>query len=69
MNSIELLLRAIHNESVERIPWVPFVGCHAGNLIGVTAEEYFKNSDNIIRGAIKAFEEYKPDGLPVTFDL
>lgn len=69
MNSKELLLRAMHNESVERIPWVPFVGCHAGNLIGVTAEEYFRNSDNIIRGAIKAFEEYKPDGLPVTFDL
>lgn len=69
MNSKELLLRAIHNETVERIPWVPFVGCHAGKLIGVTAEEYFKSSENIINGALKAFEEYKPDGIPVTFDL
>lgn len=69
MNSKELLLRAIRNETVERTPWVPFVGCHGGSLIGVTAEEYFKSSENIVRGVIKAFEEYRPDGLPVIFDL
>ncbi len=69
MNSKELLLKAIHNGEVERTPWVPFVGCHSASLIGVSAEEYFKNDKYIVEGAIKAFELYKPDGLPVTFDL
>lgn len=69
MNSKELLLKAIHNGEVERIPWVPFVGCHSASLIGVSAEEYFKNDKYIVEGAIKAFELYKPDGLPITFDL
>ncbi|MBC7321236.1 uroporphyrinogen decarboxylase, partial [bacterium] len=69
MNSKELLLKAIHNGEVERIPWVPFVGCHSASLIGVSAENYFKNDRYIVEGATKAFELYKPDGLPVTFDL
>lgn len=69
MNSKELLLNAIRNREVERIPWVPFVGCHSASLIGVSAEEYFKNAEYIVEGAMKAFELYKPDGLPVTFDL
>ncbi|MGB9809919.1 MAG: uroporphyrinogen decarboxylase family protein, partial [Caldanaerobacter sp.] len=69
MNSKELLLKAIHNGEVERIPWVPFVGCHAASLIGVDAEEYFKNDKYIVEGVMKAFELYRPDGLPVTFDL
>ncbi|MBC7321266.1 thioredoxin family protein [bacterium] len=69
MNSKELLLKAIHNGEVERIPWVPFVGCHSASLIGVSAEDYFKNDRYIVEGATKAFELYKPDGLPVTFDL
>ncbi|MCX7796735.1 MAG: thioredoxin family protein [bacterium] len=69
MNSKELLLKSMYNGEVERVPWVPFVGCHAASLIGVTAEEYFKNDKYIVNGAEKAFELYKPDGLPVTFDL
>jgi len=69
MNSKQLVLDALHNKEVERIPWVPFVGCHAASLIGVTAEEYFKSSDNIVKGVTKAYEQYRPDGLPVLFDL
>jgi len=69
MNSKELVLAAIHNNETERTPWVPFVGCHAANLIGVSAEEYFKNSDHIVSGITRAFELYRADGLPVVFDL
>jgi len=69
MNSKELVLTAIHNGETERTPWVPFVGCHAAKLIGVSAEEYFKSSSNIVKGVTKAFELYRPDGLPVVFDL
>lgn len=69
MNSKQLVLNAIYNKETERPPWVPFVGCHAANLIGVTAEDFFKSSDNIVNGVLKAYELYKPDGLPVLFDL
>lgn len=69
MNSRELLFNALYNKEVERIPWVPFVGCHAASLIGVNCEEYFKSSDYIVQGVTKAFETYRPDGLPILFDL
>jgi len=69
MNGIELIKKAFKREEVERIPWVPFVGCHGGELLGVTATEYLKSTDNMVNGALKAIELYKPDGIPVTFDL
>lgn len=69
MNSKKLVLDAIQNKYVSRIPWVPFVGCHAAKLINVSCEEYFKSSENIIKGITKAYEAYRPDGLPALFDL
>ncbi len=69
MNGKELLMRALNNQETERIPWVPFVGCHAASLIGVNAEEYFKNADHIVNGISKAIELYRPDGIPAIFDL
>lgn len=69
MNSKKLVLDAIYNKEVERTPWVPFIGCHAAKLIGVTAEEYFKSSESIVNGVTKACELYKPDGIPSLFDL
>lgn len=69
MNSKQLVLRALHNQEVERTPWVPFVGCHAASLIGVDCVEYFTNKDNIVNGILKAYELYQPDGIPALFDL
>ena len=43
MNSKELVLNAIQCKETERIPWVPFVGCHAAKLIGVDADEFFRS--------------------------
>jgi uroporphyrinogen decarboxylase len=56
-------------EPVDRVPWVPFVGVHGGSLIGVDAETYLKSSKQMVAGLTKAIELYKPDGIPVTFDL
>jgi MtaA/CmuA family methyltransferase len=69
MNGKELLIRALHNQETERIPWVPFVGCHAAALIGVDAESYFKSADHIVDGIAKAIALYRPDGIPALFDL
>lgn len=69
MNSKELVLNSLINKEVERAPWVPFVGCHGASLINVNCEEYFKSVDNIVEGVKKAYELYRPDGLPALFDL
>jgi len=69
MNGKQLLLKAIRNEQTPRAAWVPFVGCHGGFLIGKTATEHAKSADLIFQGAKRARELYKPDGLPVCFDL
>ncbi len=69
MHGLSLIKKAFALESVERTPWVPFVGVHGGNLIGITADEYLKSSEYMIAGLTKAIELYKPDGIPVSFDL
>ena len=69
MTGKELIKKAFKLEETERIPWVPFVGCHGGHLIGKNAEEYLKSSENIIAGVNEAVIKYNPDGIPVMFDL
>jgi uroporphyrinogen decarboxylase len=65
----ELILKAMRGETTERAPWVPFVGCHAASLLGISSEEFLKSADRIVDGQTRAIELYKPDGIPVTFDL
>lgn len=69
MNGKELIKKAFALEQVERIPWVPFVGSHGGKLTGKNAEQYLSSAESIVEGVKKAVELYKPDGLPVMFDL
>ncbi len=69
MKGKELIKKAFNLEEVERAPWVPFVGVHAASLIGTDAESYFKSEDLMYEGLTKAIELYKPDGIPVSFDL
>jgi len=65
----ERVMKAMWGEKTDRIPWVPFVGCHAGALIGTPADVYLKSSDLIVQGISEAVRRYRPDGLPVAFDL
>ena len=67
--SKQILFDALQGKKTIRTPWVPFVGCHGGALIGEDAETYLKSGDLMAQGVIKAIEHYKPDGIPVTFDL
>jgi len=61
--------KAFRCEAVDVTPWVPFVGCHAGALIGKTTTEYLKSADLIEQGMARAVQLYDPDGIPVIFDL
>ena len=59
MNSKELVKKAFRIEEVERIPWIPFVGCHAGELIGLTATEFLQSKEHIVKGIDKAIKLYR----------
>jgi len=69
MNGKERILKTLSFEPVDRIPWVPYAGVQTANLIGLDAETYLKDADNIVKGITKAYEMYQPDGLPVVFDI
>jgi MtaA/CmuA family methyltransferase len=69
MTGRELVIQAIEGKGCERVPWVPFCGVHSGSLIGKTAEEFLKSADLIVEGQAQAIKRYKPDGLPIVFDL
>ena len=69
MTGRERVRRAIACEPTDRIAWVPFVGCHAGSLLGVSAREFLRDDEKIVAGVQKAIDLYQPDGVPVVFDL
>ena len=58
MTGKELVASVMRNKKVERIPWVPFVGCHGGALIKINAEEYLKSEDHIVVGVNEAIKRY-----------
>ena len=69
MTGKELILKALRNEETSRPAWLPFVGCHGGNLIGKKASEYLQSADLLVAGLDEAVKRYRPDGLPIMFDL
>lgn len=69
MTGKELVLEAYVRAEQERPPWVPFTGVHAGALAGYTASEYLLDANKIVTGVQAAYDLYRPDGLPVLFDL
>jgi MtaA/CmuA family methyltransferase len=69
MTGRERIKKAMRCEAVDRAPWLPFAGCHAGALIGATATEILRSEDRIVTGADAVVQRYAPDGIPVTFDL
>jgi uroporphyrinogen decarboxylase len=69
MTGKEILLKTLKRESAPRTPWMPYVGVHGGRLIGATASDYLRDPVLVRDGLLKAHELYRPDGLPITFDL
>ncbi len=69
MTGKQLLHQALRGQETPRPGWVPFVGCHGGQLIDISAKEYLQSADRIVEGLTRARELYRPDGLPVMFDL
>ncbi len=65
----QLVLDAMSLKPVERVPWVPFVGVHAGKLLGISADAVLRSADQVVSGLIAARQRYQADGLPLVFDL
>jgi uroporphyrinogen decarboxylase len=65
----DLVLAVLHHQSTNRVPWVPFVGVHAGSLTGCNARQVLTDPDKLVEALLKANELYHPDGQPVVFDL
>ncbi len=67
--SKELLFKALRHEETERAPWVPFAGVHAGVLVGADATEVLTDEDTLFKALMEVHRLYKPDGMPICFDL
>ncbi len=69
MTGKERILNIMKQQPTDRIPWVPFVGVHAGSIIGYSAEDVLKDADKLYESLMEAHKLYQPDGMPVIFDL
>jgi uroporphyrinogen decarboxylase len=65
----QLLFDALDHKPTERVPWVPFAGVHAGLLKGHSAREVLTDPDKLVESLVEVNKIYRPDGMPVTFDL
>ena len=62
------LIRALRGERVAQIPWLPHIGMHAAQLLGVSAQRYLQDADLLARGAILCVDRYHCDGIPLLDD-
>ncbi len=62
------LIRALRGESVAQTPWLPHIGTHAAQLLGVSAERYLQDAELLIRGALLCADRYHCDGIPLLDD-
>jgi uroporphyrinogen decarboxylase len=69
MTGKERILNTFNHKPVDTVPWVPFAGVHAGKLIGETARTVFTDAEVLKRSLEEAHRIYRPDGLPIMFDL
>ena len=69
MTGKDLIYKAYRHQEVERAPWVPFAGVHAGKLKGYSATEVLTDADKLYDSLMEVHRLYMPDGMPVVFDL
>lgn len=69
MTGKERITKLLMKEKVDRVPWVPFAGVHAGKLKGYAAREVLQDKDKLVESLLEVKKIYQPDGMPVVFDL
>ena len=63
-----LLIDVLRGGRVAQIPWLPHIGTHAAQLLGVSAEHYLQDADLLARGAVLCADRYRCDGIPLLDD-
>ena len=61
-------MRALRGERVEQTPWLPHIGTHAAQLLGVSAERYLQDARLLASGAVVCADRYNCDGIPLLDD-
>ncbi len=69
MTGKQRILSVMNHEVVDRVPWVPFAGIHAGAITGNTATELLTDGDTLFNSLKEVHKLYRPDGMPIIFDL
>ena len=69
MTPKETLIRIMHHEETDQVPWVPFAGVHAGHLLGYDATETLQDEEKLFQSLMEVNKLYRPSGQPVIFDL
>jgi uroporphyrinogen-III decarboxylase len=64
----DLLIRALRGEWVAKTPWLPHIGTHAAQLLGVSAERYLQDTELLTRGMLLCADRYHCDGIPLLDD-
>ena len=49
----ELVIGTLRHEKLERAPWVPFAGVHAGKLKGFSAKEILVDVDKLVASLLE----------------
>ena len=69
MQGRELIRNTMSHQTTDRVPWVPFAGVHAGKLKGYSSRETYTGEEKLFASLMEVCRIYKPDGLPIMFDL
>ncbi len=69
MTPKEQLVKVLHHEKTDKVPWVPFAGVHAGKLTGAAAAKVLTDENALFDALMAVNRLYQPSGQPVMFDL
>ncbi len=69
MTGKERLMALFNGEKPDKIPWIPFAGVHAGILIGAEPKAVLTDAETMVESLKAVKRLYRPDGMPVHFDL
>lgn len=69
MNGRERISNVMQHKNVDRVPWVPFAGIHAGSITGNDATTLLTKGDILFDSLKEVHKLYRPDGMPIIFDL
>ena len=64
MTGRELILKALNNEELPRVPWVPYTGVQIGQLTGYSAAELLQDGEKLFDSLVEAEKQSAAGNLP-----